>query len=201
MSRKQTGQPKAHPEVSITEMSRRSNAVKNGEIPKISSQDLWAHQPGIEEKAILQLAKAYEMTRDVDYVSVSWENQEKALNYFNEHGLARTLNEQFRILAALPKLSPPAIAGEVFLKVPDSYENSVVVLTIDEAGNLVTLAFREGDTEPERLEILLWSSYWSFPDCERTTLDNPRVPAFVSARVAQELADLATLRVKVSALA
>ena len=45
----------------------------------------------IEEKVILELAVEYQRIEDPCYSVVSWENQEKALIYFTEHGFIKTL--------------------------------------------------------------------------------------------------------------
>jgi hypothetical protein len=50
---------------------------------------------GTDEAAVHDLARAYQMLEEPDYVSISWKNQVKAANYFNSHGLSKTLDEFF----------------------------------------------------------------------------------------------------------
>jgi hypothetical protein len=58
--------------------------------------------PGPEVRAIQELARAIHRSASTD-VSVSWPAQERARTYFNEHGLAATLDEARRLDAlALP---------------------------------------------------------------------------------------------------
>jgi len=54
------------------------------------------HYPGVEDKAAMQLATAMHEAESDD-VAVSWSAQERAQDYFNEHGLAATLDEMFRL--------------------------------------------------------------------------------------------------------
>jgi hypothetical protein len=53
-------------------------------------------QPGeysdMYEKLTLQLAREIEMSKNKNYVSVSWESQEQAMDYFNIHGFEKTLS-------------------------------------------------------------------------------------------------------------
>ena len=66
------------------------------------------HQPGTylgtEDRAALDLACAMHRAESTDRsIDASWSAQERAQNYFNEHGLAATLDEMFRLRAlALP---------------------------------------------------------------------------------------------------
>jgi hypothetical protein len=46
-----------------------------------------------DECAVLDLARAYQQKDDPDYVSISWECQVRAAEYFNTHGLLATLDE------------------------------------------------------------------------------------------------------------
>lgn len=52
--------------------------------------------PSVEEKAALELAREIHWSRS-DAVAVSWEAQEEAQNFINEHGLAKTLDRMFEI--------------------------------------------------------------------------------------------------------
>lgn len=54
------------------------------------------HYPGVEDKAALQLARAIHYAES-DGCAISWSAQERAMNFFNEHGLAATLDEIFRL--------------------------------------------------------------------------------------------------------
>lgn len=58
--------------------------------------------PGPDVRAVLELATAIHRSESTD-CSVSWPAQERARVYFNEHGLAATLDEARRLEAlALP---------------------------------------------------------------------------------------------------
>ena len=57
--------------------------------------------PDTDELAVRDLARAYQMLEDPDYVSISWKNQVKAADYFNSHGLNKTLNELNKTLNKL----------------------------------------------------------------------------------------------------
>jgi hypothetical protein len=54
------------------------------------------HYPGVEDKAALQLARAIHYSESTHCVT-SWSAQERAQAFFNEHGLAATLDEIFRL--------------------------------------------------------------------------------------------------------
>ncbi len=51
----------------------------------------------LHEKVALQLARAYEKSENPDYVMISWANQVKAQDYFNEHGFAATLDHMLEV--------------------------------------------------------------------------------------------------------
>ena len=73
---------------------------KNSEyIPQVNANELWmVSDPLPHERAVLILAKCYQSQQDgPDYWVVSNENQQKAVAFYNEHGLARTLDECCRI--------------------------------------------------------------------------------------------------------
>jgi hypothetical protein len=53
--------------------------------------------PPTDERAVLTLAREYQRAEDPDYVSISWANQVKAAEYFNAHGLIKTLDEVVRV--------------------------------------------------------------------------------------------------------
>jgi hypothetical protein len=55
--------------------------------------------PDTDERAVLELACAIHHAES-DRVAVSWEAQERAAQYFNTHGLSKTLDEMFRLEAA-----------------------------------------------------------------------------------------------------
>ena len=48
--------------------------------------------PSLYEKLTRELAEEIQMEEDKDYIVVSWEVQEKAMNYFNQHGFEKTLS-------------------------------------------------------------------------------------------------------------
>jgi len=85
-------------------MSRRKNTKPSVEeqvrTHKVNPHLLWTESdPRPPERAVLELAAeiAYEEDRRVStppyrtHVSVSWDAQVRAANYFNEHGLYKTL--------------------------------------------------------------------------------------------------------------
>ena len=56
------------------------------------------HCPGVEDKAALRLAQAIHAAEDTHCVT-SWSAQERAQDFFNEHGLWDTLTECERLEA------------------------------------------------------------------------------------------------------
>ena len=48
--------------------------------------------PDLFEKLTLELAYEYQRQENPDYTMVTWANQEKAQNFFNEHGFVDTLS-------------------------------------------------------------------------------------------------------------
>lgn len=46
----------------------------------------------LHEKLCLDLSKAYQQQENPDHWCISWANQVKAQDYFNEHGFVDTLN-------------------------------------------------------------------------------------------------------------
>jgi len=52
--------------------------------------------PGTEDRAALRLARAIHRSESTD-VATSWSAQERAQDFFNAHGLARTLDECERL--------------------------------------------------------------------------------------------------------
>lgn len=52
---------------------------------------------GVDEKAVLTLATEYQKAENSTRAAVSYENQKKAAEYFNEHGLIKTLDEIVRV--------------------------------------------------------------------------------------------------------
>jgi hypothetical protein len=56
------------------------------------------HYLGVEDRAALRLARAMHATESTHCVT-SWSAQERAQNFFNEYGLARTLDECERLEA------------------------------------------------------------------------------------------------------
>lgn len=52
--------------------------------------------PGVEDRAALELARAIHRSES-DAVSVSWSAQQRAQDFFNEHGLVATLDECERL--------------------------------------------------------------------------------------------------------
>lgn len=58
--------------------------------------------PSVEDKAALQLSSEYSYADNPDAACVSWAAQERAMNFYNKHGLAATLDEIFRLRASRP---------------------------------------------------------------------------------------------------
>lgn len=52
--------------------------------------------PSVEEKVTLQLAREYQRIEGFGYVT-SWANQEKAQDFFNEHGFEKTLSHMLSL--------------------------------------------------------------------------------------------------------
>lgn len=79
----------------MSKASKRLQTLKEGKVPQVSKEELWRGEvgqvPGIEERAILALARAISHAQDPDYVSISWANQCAALEYHNANGLVATL--------------------------------------------------------------------------------------------------------------
>lgn len=87
-------------------VSRKLAVLKAGGEPKVTTADLMACEPGEvplpDERCVLQLARAIHRAESTD-VATSWSAQERAMAYFNAHGLADSLDEMFRLEAlALP---------------------------------------------------------------------------------------------------
>lgn len=49
------------------------------------------------ESLARDLAREYERTRDRDYVSISWDSQAKAQDYFNRYGFELTLKHMLEL--------------------------------------------------------------------------------------------------------
>lgn len=60
---------------------------------------------GTEDKAALALARAIHASESSD-VSISWSAQERAQEFFNQHGLEKTLDEIVRLGGSLVGGSP-----------------------------------------------------------------------------------------------
>ena len=78
-------------------VQRKLEALQHGEEPKVDLREELALErpgdvPGPDVRAIHELARRYQRDEDPDYVSISWANQVKAQDFFNEHGLAATLD-------------------------------------------------------------------------------------------------------------
>ena len=54
------------------------------------------HYPGVEDRAALRLARAIHYSES-RHCSVSWSAQQRAEEFFNEHGLSATLDECERL--------------------------------------------------------------------------------------------------------
>lgn len=80
-------------------------ALKRGEKPQVDLREEMENErpgdvPGPDVRAVLKLARAYQGLQDgPDYVTTSWENQEKAQTFFNKYGLGMALDEAFRLEA------------------------------------------------------------------------------------------------------
>jgi predicted GNAT family N-acyltransferase len=58
-------------------------------------------QPGtyldMDEKLVLDIAKEYQLEEDSHYSSVSWPNQKRAQDYYNENGFEASLDRLFEL--------------------------------------------------------------------------------------------------------
>lgn len=73
-------------------------ALKQGVELPVDLQELATERfPDTDEKAVLELATALQEAEKPDYVVVSWACQEKAAQFFNEHGLRATLDKLFEL--------------------------------------------------------------------------------------------------------
>ena len=83
-------------ETRAQKVRRKLRERRDGKEPQVTAADLWAQVPGEvplpEERAVLMLSSAIEAAREPGYSVVSWASQEEAMQYFNEHGLAETLD-------------------------------------------------------------------------------------------------------------
>ena len=78
-------------------------ALKEGRELPVDASKLWCSTPvgGVpptDERAVLKLARAIHAA-EAEHCVTSWSAQERAAAYFNEHGLAATLTEAFRLEA------------------------------------------------------------------------------------------------------
>lgn len=61
---------------------------------------LWMVEfPNESERAVLELAREIERSRNPNYAAVSFGAQEEAGRYYNEHGFVRTLNHMLELRA------------------------------------------------------------------------------------------------------
>lgn len=71
----------------------KADRLRRGERVTVDVHNLWRMEyPGPDERAVLLLAR----TIAGDGVCVPWEAQVQAAEYYNEHGLADTLDEVVR---------------------------------------------------------------------------------------------------------
>lgn len=74
------------------------DALKNGrELPVDVRAMAFVEYPGTDERAVLTLAREYQRVEDPNRAATSWACQERAADYFNARGLARTIDEIIRI--------------------------------------------------------------------------------------------------------
>jgi hypothetical protein len=82
-------------------MAEKLAALKQGvELPVDAHALSYVQDPDTDERVVLELASAMHHA-ETDNVAVSWKAQERAAQFFNQHGLARALDEKFR-LEAMP---------------------------------------------------------------------------------------------------
>jgi len=81
-------------------VARKLRDLQQGREPHVTKADLMAHMPGEvplpEERAVLQLAHAIHRAESSDAVT-SWSAQERAMDFFNTHGLGATLDRMFEL--------------------------------------------------------------------------------------------------------
>ena len=86
--------------VSSETHKQRMDTINQGKVWQVDKQELWNQPPGtvpsVEVRAILKLARAKHRSES-DYVAVSWEAQQWALEYYNSQGLGAALDEAFRL--------------------------------------------------------------------------------------------------------
>lgn len=74
--------------------------LRGGGIPQVSRNEyLYAEQPGdtpgVETRAVRRLSRTIHWAESHD-CAISWDAQQRALDYYNAHGLAATLDEATR---------------------------------------------------------------------------------------------------------
>ena len=79
--------------------AQKLEALKRGvELPVSARALAYVTEPGVDEKACLTLAAAYQRAEEGPrYCMVTWANQEKACAFYNARGLAATLDECLRV--------------------------------------------------------------------------------------------------------
>jgi len=94
--------PKRAPKKRPTQKEK-LEALKGGVELPVDIDTLWrVKDPDVEERAVLELARAIHRARSRG-CAISWDAQVEAARYYNAHGLAETLDEMFRLEAlALP---------------------------------------------------------------------------------------------------
>lgn len=72
-------------------MSKKSNVDKMMD-RKVNLVVLKQPDTYMDEKLVLDLAREYQYQEDNDYVSISWANQKKAQDFYNENGFIAALS-------------------------------------------------------------------------------------------------------------
>lgn len=71
-------------------------AFHRGEEPTLRSDDMWCPNDSPHVQIARKLARVIHAAESDDCVT-SWSAQERAMNYFNEHGMLKTMDELLRL--------------------------------------------------------------------------------------------------------
>jgi len=87
----------------MASVKKKLEALKSGKELPVDVRNLWkstavGQVPDTDERCVLGLARAIHRAESRD-VSTSWSAQERAAAYYNKHGLAKALDEMFRLEA------------------------------------------------------------------------------------------------------
>ena len=75
---------------------RNKDATLKADVREYTMQERIGDVPPPEIRAVLKLARAFQVEEGGPDYATSWANQERAQDYFNAHGLGATLDELFK---------------------------------------------------------------------------------------------------------